>query len=156
MSLVRFEPLRDMRSLRSSIDRMFEDFLSPYSTLSSQNSLVALDMYEDGDNLIIEANLAGFKEEDVNIEVHGNSLRLTGEIKPQQAQQNPQKNYYLRERQYGRFERIVPLPYRVESDQARAVFENGTLKITLPRSEETKAKKIQILKGSGEKQALNS
>jgi HSP20 family protein len=145
--LIRRDPVRDMVSLRDAMDRLFEEsFVRPFGgwpLLSGTSQGLALDMYETDDNLVVEASLPGFKSDEVDISVVGNTLTIKGEHEERQEEEKEGK-YHFRERRYGSFQRSVSLPADVNADQAAASFENGVLKLTLPKREESKPRRIQV------------
>ena len=106
------------------------------------NFLPAMDVYEEKDNVIVEATLAGIKPEDVNINVHDDVLTLEG--KRETSSEIEEKNYYRKEVRSGSFNRSVVLPSAVQADKAEANFENGLLKIVLPKQTENRSKTIRI------------
>ena len=106
------------------------------------NFLPAMDVYEENGNVIVEATLAGIRPEDVSINVHDDVLTLEGKRKV--SSEIDEKNYYRKEVRSGSFNRSVILPASVQADKAQANFENGLLKISLPKQTETKVKSIKI------------
>jgi HSP20 family protein len=102
----------------------------------------AIDVYEDQDNVIVEAPLAGIKPADVNIEIEDNLLKISGESKHQS--EVDEKNYYRKEIRSGAFYRTVALPKAVKGDEASATFKDGVLKITIPKAEEAKPRRITV------------
>jgi len=149
MSLMRWDPFREMVSLREAIDRLFEEsFVRPRGWLTIERAgvgTVPLDIYEEGDNLIVKASVPGIKPEDLNVQVQDNLLTISGETR--QEEERKEEHYHLREHRYGRFERSVTLPYPVVADKAEAIFENGVLKLTLPKAEEARRKQIPVKVG---------
>ena len=145
-NLTRWDPFGEMWSLRQAMDRLFEDaFVRPWNGAGTQADGVAglaLDMYETGDDLVVTAAVPGVRPEDIDITVQGDVLTIKGQT--QSEQQNEQANYHLHERRYGRFYRQVALPHGVKSDGAEASFENGILRLRLPKAEEAKERKIQV------------
>lgn len=114
MSLMRWDPFREMAALRDAIDRFFEANL-PQSPWAREGPLTAgfvpLDLYEEGDNLIVKASVPGVRPEDLNVRVRDDALTISGELK--QETERKESDYHLRERRYGRFERTVALPSAV-------------------------------------------
>ncbi|MFC1662715.1 Hsp20/alpha crystallin family protein [Patescibacteria group bacterium] len=102
----------------------------------------AIDVYEDHDNVIVETPLAGIKPEDVDIEIEDNVLTLSG--KTEKKSEVDEKSYYRKEIRSGSFYRAVSLPKAVAGDKADAKFTDGVLKITIPKKEEAKPKKISV------------
>jgi len=149
-NLTRWDPNREMMSLRDAMDRLFDDaFTRPFtlnrnggaSTGSSWSS-PAIDLYQTEDDVVVKAVLPGIKPDQVQINVTGDVLTIRGEVKEQDEQKD--KAWHIREHRWGSFERSVALPVGVISDQANAEFENGILTITLPKSEEVKPKTITV------------
>ncbi len=141
-NLIRWEPAREMMTLREAMDRLFDDaFTRPFS-LREGWSAPAIDMYQTDDEIVVKAALPGLKAEDVQINITGEVLTLKGEMK--QQEEKKEKAWHIREQRWGTFERSVVLPTDVVSDKAKAEFENGILTITLPKAEEVKPKVINI------------
>jgi HSP20 family protein len=141
-NLTRWEPMREMMTLREAMDRLFDDaFTRPLSGRDGW-SVPAIDMYQTEDEVVVKATLPGFSPDDVQINVTGDMLTLRGETKHEEETQ--EKSWHIREHRFGRFERTIPLPVQVTADRANAEFENGMLTITLPKAEEVKPKTIAV------------
>lgn len=146
-TLTRWDPFGEMMSLRDAMDRLFEDSFvragNGGTHLMGGTQTLALDMYETDNDLVVEASLPGFNPDEVDISVIGNSLTITTETK--HAEERAEKGkYYYQERRYGSFQRNISLPAQVNSDRAQATFQNGILKLTLPKVEEAKPKHIPL------------
>ena len=142
-NLIRWEPAREMMTLREAMDRLFDDaFTRPLSIAGNGWSVPAVDMYQTDNEVVVKAALPGMKADDVQLNVTGEVLTIKGEIK--QKDELKEKAYHLREQRWGSFERSVILPTEVVADKAKADFENGILTITLPKAEEAKPKSISI------------
>ena len=142
-NLTRWEPVREMMTLREAMDRLFDDaFTRPLSLRDGGWSTPAIDMYQTDNDVIVKAALPGFKAEDVQINVTGDVLTIRGEMKHEEEQKD--KSWHIREQRWGSFERSVSLPTNVVSDKAQADFDNGILTITLPKAEEVKPKTITV------------
>ncbi|HTP01042.1 MAG TPA: Hsp20/alpha crystallin family protein [Anaerolineales bacterium] len=102
----------------------------------------AVDMYQTDDDIVVKVAVPGIKPEDVQISITGDLLTIKGETK--EETDNEEKSYHIRERRWGSFERTISLPTDVNSDKAQAEFENGVLKVTLPKSEIAKPKTITV------------
>ncbi len=102
----------------------------------------AIDMYEDKDNIIVETQLGGINPENVDVSIENNILCLKGES--EKKSEVDDKNYYRKEIRRGSFYRSISLPTKVEGEKARAVNEDGILKITIPKAAELKPKTIKI------------
>lgn len=133
-----------LTSLRDEIDRLFE---APLSELARTSNLLsgwtpALDVYEDGDNLIVKAELPGMKREEIDVSLHDGVLSISGERKTQENYE--QAEVHRSERFVGRFQRSVSLPVTVAADKVKAQYKDGILTITLPKTEEAKPKHIDV------------
>ena len=145
-NIVRWEPLREMTSLREAMDRLFEEsMVGPrWASLWSaeSGSTLAVDLVEGEDNFVVTADVPGVKPDELEISITGNTLIIEGETKSEETVEEP--NYLRRERRYGRFQRSLTLPTEVEAAKAKALFEDGVLKLTLPKSEAVKPRSIKI------------
>ena len=141
-NLTRWEPAREMMTLRDAMDRLFDDaFTRPLSMRDGWSS-PAIDMYQTDDEIVVKASLPGFKADDVQINITGDVLHIKGEMRYEDEKE--ERAWHIREQRMGAFERAVALPTEVVTDQAKAEFENGVLVITLPKAEEVKPKTINI------------
>jgi HSP20 family protein len=144
-NIVRWDPIRDMVSLREAMDRLFEEsFVRPrgWTGTSEGAGTLALDVFEDENEVTVKASIPGIKPEDIDISVTGDVLTIKGETKEEKEEK--QGNYHLRERRYGAFQRSITLPTQINADKANADFKNGVLTLALPKVEEVKPKSIQI------------
>lgn len=140
-TLTRWEPVREMMTLREAMDRLFDDAFTRPINMGTVSTMPAIDMYQNEDDLIVKASLPGLTKDDVDITVTDGVLTLRGEYK---TNEDKASSYHLREHHYGIFERSLSLPTDVEVDKAKAEFENGILTITLPKAEAVKPKMISI------------
>jgi HSP20 family protein len=146
MTIIRWNPLREGVSLREAMDRLFEDsFIRPARGWSGEGTLdrpfrLPLDVYTTPEEIVITASLPGLTSDEVEISIENDALSIRGELRP------PLENvdYLFQERPYGVFARTLTLNVPVQADKAEAVFENGLLTLTLPKSEETKPKVIKV------------
>ena len=143
-NLTRWEPAREMMTLREAMDRLFDDaFTRPLSIRYGWSMATpAIDMYQTDNDVVVRASIPGIKADEVQISVTGDILTLKGEVK--QEEERKDRAWHIREHRFGSFERSVVLPTDVKSDQAEAVFENGILTITLPKADEVKPRTINI------------
>ena len=131
-----FEPFEDMEG-------MFSDLVPALRTRNSRAGFIpAIDMYEDKDNVIVEAPLAGIDPEKVDISIENDVLTIKGESEKKSEVED--KNYYRKEIQRGSFYRSVPLPMHVLGDKASAIAEGGVLKISIPKAPEAKSSKVKV------------
>jgi HSP20 family protein len=139
-------------TLRDAMDRLFEgSFVRPsryFGGGEMEEGLLPLDVVQTDNDVIVKASLAGFKPEEVDISLQGDTLTIRGEHEEENEQKEGE--YLLKERRYGNFARTVTLPVEVQSDKADANFENGVLTLTLPKAEETKPRQIKVKSRGGE------
>jgi len=144
MTMIRWEPFREMMTLRNAMDRLFEESFVRPSRLWPEVGVgeLAVDMYQTANDVVVKAALPGVKPEEVDISITGDTLTIKGEHK--EEQEVKQEDYFYKEHRYGAFSRSVTIPVQVKSDKAEAVFENGVLTLTLPKAEEIKPKQIKV------------
>jgi HSP20 family protein len=143
-NIVRWEPFRDVMSLRDAMDRMFEDaFLRGQMPMTPwADSNLAVDMYETDDTVVVKTAIPGVKADDIDVSVTGDTLTIKAETK--EEQEIKRENYLRRERRYGSYCRSVTLPGGLESDKAEADYNDGVLTLTFPKAEEVKPKTISV------------
>ena len=145
--LTRWDPYREMMVIRNRMDRRLNNELSVAPT--SWKSIkwgIALDVAESDDDYMVKASLPGINPDDLEITFNDNRLTIKGEVKEDEELDEAQ--YHLRERRYGTFTRSIKLPSGIESDKIDAKYDDGVLKLRLPKVEEIKPKKITIKKGT--------
>ncbi|HXQ36952.1 MAG TPA: Hsp20/alpha crystallin family protein [Anaerolineales bacterium] len=145
-NLTRWEPTREMMTLREAMDRLFDDaFTRPFSLMrdgGSTWSSLTVDMYETDNDVVVKAALPGIKADEVQLNVTGDVLTIKGEMKHEEEKKD--KSWHIREHRWGAFERSIALPTGVVPDKAKADFDNGILTITLPKSEKVKPRTITV------------
>lgn len=146
MTIVKWDPFRNVAALQDRINRMFEDSFSQTGMkndeLSTHTWKPNVDIYEVDDGIIIKVDLPGVKKEDVSVEVKDNLLTLKGiRLEDPEVQDN---RYYRKERGSGPFHRVFTLQYNVQPDTIKASFKNGVLKVRVPEPEEEKPRKIRV------------
>ena len=151
MNIIKYDPFREMRSLQDEVNRLFA---SSFSRGGDESDLMRgawspqVDIFENQNEIVLEAELAGMKPEDVNISIENNVLTIHGERKFEKKDESD--NFHRVERSYGSFTRSFTLPPTVSSESANAEFENGVLRLTLAKREEAKPRRIEIkATGSG-------
>jgi len=142
-SLIRWEPAREMMTLREAMDHLFDEaFTRPWHRNGDNWGMPAIDMYQTDNEVVVKASVPGVKADEVQINVTGDVLTIKGETK--ETSEVKEKAYHMREQRWGAFERSVLLPTEVKSDEAKADFENGVLTITLPKAEKVRPKTINV------------
>jgi len=144
-NIVRWEPFRDLISLREAMDRLFEEsFIRPRIGWPAPlgAGALAVDMYETDQDVVVKSSVPGIKAEDLDITITGDTLTIKGETKTEEKVEKA--NYIRQERRYGAFCRSLTLPTTIVAEKAKAEFENGVLTLTLPKAEEVKPKTIKV------------
>ena len=157
MNVVKYDPFRDLRNLQDEMTRLFTGVMPASSNREEMTRgawAPSVDIYEDKERLILEAELPGMNRDDFEISVENNVITLRGERKFEKKTEGD--NYHRVERSYGAFTRSFTLPQSVTAEGATADFENGVLRVSLPKREETKARKIEITGGSNEPKTIDT
>lgn len=145
MALTRFTPLSDIVSLRDAMDQLFqESFIRPatLSGLAAGQIAVPVDLWETKDAFHLRADLPGMTPDDISINVTGDTLAIAGEHKPTADVSG--EGWLRQERRTGKFQRAFTLPVQIDSNAVTAIFSNGVLDLTLPKSETVKPKTVKI------------
>ena len=144
MYLQTLKPYRKPGSIRNEIDILLHEFFGgPIHTGPLAGEwLPAADITETEDKVFVKAELPGIEEKDIDLSICGNLLTIRGEKK--HLNEEKDENYYLGDRFYGSFRRTFHLPADIDPEKAEASFAKGVLKISVPKVEEAKRKKIEI------------
>lgn len=140
--LVRPEPFSN------EVSRLFNTLLGAEDGGELQRWTPAMDLVEEEDHFLLKADLPGLSEDDVQIELRDNTLRVSGERKAEHEQH--ERGWYRMERSFGTFSRSLTLPEGINPDAIEASFDNGVLSIRIPKPEERQPRRIQIA-GGGQK-----
>lgn len=140
-SLVRFDPFREITSLRDDMNRLFSRTLGD-SPAAGNTWSPAVDIFDTADAIVLRAELPGLDAEDIEIEVDDNVLTLSGERRFEERVE--EGRYYRVERAYGRFQRSVTLPQNVKADEISASVDRGVLEVRVPKADEAKPRKIAV------------
>lgn len=151
MTLIRrTNPFGELISLRSAMDRLFEDSWVRSHNGTADEHPLALDVRTTEDAYEIDAALPGIKPEDVDISVLGETLTIAARTNSDQSRED--EGYSYREIRRGSFSRTVTMPTSVKAEEATATFENGMLHLSIPKAEEAKPRQIQIKANSAKPQ----
>ena len=145
-NLTRWDPFREMVSMRTALDRMFENALTTQEGWPQNAWNLALDVSEKEDEYTIKASIPGINPDDLNITYNNNMLTISGETKSEQEKEG--ERYHLRERRYGSFSRSISLPTSVKGDEIEASYDAGVLTLHIPKAEEARAKRIAVQSGA--------
>jgi HSP20 family protein len=152
MALIRWEPVRELNTIQSEMNRLFNTFFETSGgqggvPSASRRWLPAMDLVESGDEFVLRADLPGLSEEDVNIELEDNVLTISGERKSEHEERK--EGYYRLERASGSFSRSLTLPEGVDPEKVKASFDRGVLEVRIPKPEQRKPRKVTISAGGG-------
>ena len=145
MTMTRWEPFKDLMTLREAMDRLFEDSLVPTGTRwgSGRGEMrceLPMDVYTTDEELIITAAVPGIDPKDVEITIEGDTLTIRGEL----AAPLENVNYVAQERAYGKFTRVLRLNIPLDAERAEATFDKGVLNLVIPKKEEVRPKTIEV------------
>jgi len=144
MTIVRWDPSRDMTALQERMSRVLEGFYGrPQEDLTRSAWVPAVDIYTNGQHeLVLKAELPDMKEEEIGLTIEDNTLTLRGErtLDPEVTEEQ----FHRIERSYGSFTRTFALPPTVDAGKVSAQYKTGVLTVRLPLREENKAKQIKV------------
>jgi HSP20 family protein len=135
---------RELEELEKDIRRTFEEFFGRKMRFPKavEEYVPLVDVYEEGDNLIVEAEIPGVKKEDLAVTVTENSVTIKGEVKKEKEVK--EKDYYLCERAYGSFSRSIDLSTEIDPNKVKATYKDGVLKVTLPKKQPEKKAETEV------------
>ncbi len=145
MALIRWEPFREVNTLQREMNRMF-DSLATANRGESENLgisfIPAAEMQETDDAVHLRLEVPGLEAKDLDVQVTAEAVALTGERKSETKTE--EKGVTRSEFRYGKFQRVIPLPTRIQNDKVQAEYKNGVLTLTLPKAEEEKNKVVKV------------
>ena len=145
MRLVRWRPQMGMAPMHDEFERMFDSFFGVdrrRSDLQTFDWVPRVNVEELEDRFEITAEVPGMTKEDISIDLQENMLTIKGEKKIEKEQKD--RNYHICERSYGTFQRAFTLPENVNIDGIEAEYDNGVLKVAVPKTEPVKPKEIKV------------
>ena len=149
MTIVRWEPLRELGSLQNEMNRLFNTVFDTPTTggTTLRRWMPAMDLVETGDHFVLRADLPGMSEDDVKIELEDGTLTVSGERRAEH--EGGDEGFYRVERAFGAFARSLTLPTGVDPEGVTARFDRGVLEVQIPKPEERKPRRIEIA-GAGQ------
>lgn len=144
MTLMRWEPMREIDGIRREMDRLFGDLVSTATSdyLGHTAFVPAVELEDSGDQVILKLEVPGMASEDLDIQATADSVSISGERKVEQNETG--EGFSRSEFRYGKFHRVVPLPVKVQNTAATAAYANGLLTLTLPKAESEKDKVVKV------------
>ncbi len=138
-----WNPFKELARIENELNKLFSEFI-PTARETSEIVVWAprVDVYEQDNNLVIEAEIPGAKKEDIEVKIKDNAVVIRGEVKKEEEKK--EENYFRKERFYGTFERVVPLPVEVKAEEAKAEFKDGVLKLVIPKATQEQEIKIEV------------
>jgi HSP20 family protein len=143
MTIVRWEPVREIASLQGEMNRLFNTLFDQPPANGARRWIPAMDLVETEDALILRADLPGMSEDDIKLEVEDRTLTVSGEREAEHEEAKPE-GFYRLERAFGRFERTLTLPKGADASAVSANFDRGVLEVRIPKPEEVKPRRIEI------------
>jgi HSP20 family protein len=145
MTIVRWEPLRELGTLQNEMNRLFNtvfDAPSGGAGGAMRRWMPAMDLVEIGDHFVLRADLPGLSEDDVKIELEDTTLTISGERAAEHEAGDA--GYHRVERAFGSFSRSLQLPKGIDPEAVAASFDRGVLEVRIPKPEERKPRRIEI------------
>ena len=141
--LTRWDPFRELNVLQDRMNRLFQDYAPRgEQDLTTGNFVPPVDIYEDEHSVTLKVEVPGLDPKDVDVQVENHTLTIKGERKFEKEEK--EENFHRIERRYGSFVRSFTLPSTVDTDNIKADYENGVLKVLLAKSAEAKPKQIKV------------
>ncbi len=154
MTLSKWQPFKELSTIRQQMDRLFEDMLS----INDRDGLgrhrmagmwtPAVEIKETDKELILKAEIPGIDAKDLEVEVGEDRVTIAGEHQEEKSTENKDKNYFHSELHYGRFQRVIPLPMVIKTDGIKSDFKHGILTLTLPKVEDMPKKVVKVNLGN--------
>jgi len=143
-TLTRWEPIRDLLALEGQMARLLGDNFNRVPAGENFGTWAPLvDIYEEGDKIVLRAEIPGASKDDIDVKVENGTLTIRGEKK--QEKQVDSETAYRIERFYGSFSRSFVLPTSIDAGKIKATYKDGVLEVVVPKADEAKPKKVQIL-----------
>jgi HSP20 family protein len=153
MAITRWDPLRDVVSLQSRLNSLFQDYgrgQNDADALSAASFAPPVDIYEDENKLVLKLETPGIRQEDLDIQIENRTLTVRGERKLEKEEK--QENFHRVEHRYGTFARTFSLPSTVDPESVVASYDAGVLKLEFAKRAEAKPRQVKVNVGSQPKQ----
>ncbi len=150
MTLSKWQPFKELSTIRHEMDRLFEDMLSmgdrDWMGLHGIGGrwTPAVEMEETEKELVLKAEIPGIDAKDLEVEVGEDRVTISGEHKEEKRTEDKEKNYFHSEFHYGKFERVVPLPMPIKTDEIKSDFKHGILTLNMPKVEAAPKKVVKV------------
>src|SRR5580704_1370888 len=146
MTIVRWDPFREVASLRNSVNSLFRDMNGDSEPVAAASFVPAVDIYEDEKKVVLKLEVPGIEEKDLDVRVENHTLTVKGERKLEKEEK--EENFHRIERRYGSFYRAFTLPNTVDTESVAASYNAGVLKLELKKKAEAQPKQIKVTVGA--------
>ncbi len=140
--LMRWDPFRDIVSLREEMDRLFDSMLGRYPRRAEPVWTPPVDVEETDDAYVVRVEIPGMRRKDIKVQLAGNELCISGERRHEAEEKG--RTFHRVERAYGLFQRSLTLPADVKQGEVKAKYRDGILELVLPKSEAARTREIAI------------
>lgn len=144
MSLIRYNPWQEMNYIKRQLDRLFDDAITTdsFAKFGNLSNIPSAELTETEDAIHLKLEIPGMEPKDLDIQVTPEQVSISGERKSETKSE--EKGRVYSEFSYGKFQRTIPLPARIQNSNVTAEYKDGILKLTLPRLEEEKNKVVKV------------
>lgn len=142
MALMHWQPFRELEDMQRDMNRLFDNLSTTRRAGIDLGFVPAVELEETGDHYLLHLELPGLNPEDVNIEVSAESVSISGERRTETRSED--RGVTRSEFHYGKFQRAIPLPGRINNQDVKADYQHGVLTVTLPKAEEEKHKVVKV------------
>jgi len=161
---MRWQPWREMETLRKQMDRLFDEWLTSDSWMDRDSNLSllpkrenalwapAIEMHETDDEVVLRAQLPGVKPEDLDIQVTEDAVSIAGEHR--EEARSEEKGIVRSEFRYGHFQRIVPLPISIRNHEVKSEFKDGVLTLMLPKAQDSSSRVVRVNLGEAARESM--
>jgi HSP20 family protein len=144
MALTRWEPFREINTLQRQMNRLFDDVMSPLTRYENGDFTFAppVELNETADDIHLKLEIPGMESKDLDVQVTAEAVSISGE---RRSETKTEENGVTRsEFRYGKFQRVIPLPARIDNQAVQAEYKDGILQLTLPKVEDEKNKVVKV------------
>lgn len=156
MAIMRFDPFREISLLQREMNRLFDRMTTTSDSeaeVGGYSFIPAAEIHETPEEIKLRIEVPGIEAKDLDVKVTAEAVAIIGERKSETKQED--KGMRRSEFRYGRFQRVIPLPSRIQNDKVQAEFNNGVLCLTLPKAEEERNRVVSINLGGQTNQAIS-
>ncbi len=142
MRLVPYSPFREIEAMQRQMNRLFDNLVGLTEDGYNTSFIPAAEIEETEQALHLKLEVPGLDPKDLNVEVTANAVSISGERKS--ATRTEEQGMVRSEFRYGKFQRVIPLPTRIQNNNVQAEYKDGILHLTLPKTEEEKNKVVKV------------